>query len=138
MRNIYFNLEFNRRSNISPRDVALLITDEPVIPVSEITENTFKKVASDINNVDLTKCFVHVNYPGHLSNDDSYFLCSVGGYRDDVSMELVCFTPRDVCRIIQPVCVTAYRTQGDCHTHPDWGNLPSFMVAVLCFHHICA
>ncbi|XP_008551203.1 uncharacterized protein LOC103573774 isoform X2 [Microplitis demolitor] len=98
--NIYFGMELSKRPNNSQRDCAVLITDQPVIPAFKITENTFIEVVSDINDVNLTKCFIqasntstmsfydcHLENAGTLSNTDRFFECSVDGGQKDVSLD---------------------------------------------------
>lgn len=108
-------MELSKRPNNSQRDCAVLITDQPVIPAFKITENTFIEVVSDINDVNLTKCFIqasntstmsfydcHLENAGTLSNTDRFFECSVDGGQKDVSIRLNNFQNNSysVCRLL--------------------------------------
>ncbi|XP_014298072.1 uncharacterized protein LOC103573782 [Microplitis demolitor] len=94
---IFYGLELSKEYNESQRNLALIITDEPVIPASEIAENTFAKIASNINDVDLTNCMIptrdtsktsfydcHVRYRHFINNNTDYFWCTVHGNLDAV------------------------------------------------------
>ncbi|KAH0546405.1 uncharacterized protein LOC123268747 [Cotesia glomerata] len=57
-RNVYTGNNIKKGTVVFDRKVALLITDEPVIPLDEITANSFVKLPEDINDVDFSKCFM--------------------------------------------------------------------------------